>query len=392
MLSDEATVHQQVTSASPPPTSPASPKGRRSPRGPAGGVEPSVRGARGKLVELVRLIIVALFAVAGWEVAAAVRHEQTSALALGIVVGSGVGYVLGGAFGRRTAVAVSEAERELRKVPAPVILASAIGLVVGLVLAALVSIPLFHLPAGAAYPAVAFAYVTSAYAGARIGQGKAEELFALFGVKPKAAGTGPGEVSVLDSSALLDGRLLSLVRLGFLRGTMLVAREVLDELQMVADSSDPVLRTRGRRALDLLVTLKRDPAVDLVLVEDPPVPGEAVDARLVRLTRARGAVLVTNDAALAKLAAALEASVRSINALAEAMRTPMVPGDALSLRVTRRGRERGQGVGYTTDGTMVVVDRGEDLVGRTVPVTITNVIQTPTGQLGFARLEPAPEA
>jgi uncharacterized protein YacL len=180
--------------------------------------------------------------------------------------------------------------------------------------------------------------------------------------------------------------MVSLVQMGFLKGTMLVAREVLDELHGVADSSDPVLRARGRRGLDLLLTLKRAPSVDLVLVEDPPVHGEPVDARLVRLARARGGVLITNDAALGKLAAALEVPVRSIHALAEALRMPMVPGERLSLRLTRRGRERGQGVAYTLDGTMVVVDGAEELVGRTVPVAVTNVIQTSTGQLAFARL------
>src|SRR5439155_19503665 len=113
---------------------------------------------------------------------------------------------------------------------------------------------------------IAFVYITTACIGARIGQSKSEELFSLFGVKSKAAGTSMGEIAVLDSSAILDGRMLSLVQLRFLKGTMLGAREVPDELPVGADSSDPVLRTRGRRGLDLLLTLKRDPSVDLVLV------------------------------------------------------------------------------------------------------------------------------
>ncbi len=347
-------------------------------------------GPPSKVVELVRLIMVVLFALGGWEVAASLAHDRYPALALGIVIGSGVGYVLGGAFGRQTVSAVSEVERELRRIPAADILASAIGLVMGLTVAVLVSFPLFHLPPGASYPTVAFVYVLLGYTSARLGRSRSDELFALFGVKPRAAGSRRGEITVLDSSAVLDGRIGALVDMGFLSGTLLVAREVLDELQRVADSSDPVFRTRGRRALDLLVALKRDPSVELVLVEEPPPPGEAVDARLVRLCRSRGGVLLTNDAALAKLATALEVPARTIHALAEALRTQMVPGERLTLRLSRRGRERGQAVGYTEDGTMVVVEEGGQLVGQTVPVAVTNVIQTSTGQLGFARVVAEP--
>lgn len=313
-------------------------------------------------------------------------HKGTAGLVLGILVGCGMGYVIGGAFGRRTARAVSEFERELGRVSAADVLASAIGLTIALAISVLASLPLFHLPPAAGYPAIAFIYLTMGYLGVSFGRSRSEELFGLFGVKPRAIGTRTGDVSVLDSSAVLDGRLLSLVRMGFLRGTLLVAREVLDELQAAADSSDPVLRARGRRAQDLLLTLKRDPSVDLVLVEEPSDPTEPVDSRLVRLARNRGAVLVTNDTPLAKLASALDVPVRSIHALAEALRAQIVPGETMSLRITRSGRERGQGVGYTDDGTMVVVGEADHMVGETVPVSVTNVIRTPTGQLAFAKL------
>jgi uncharacterized protein YacL len=358
------------------------PRPRSGPTPPAPSGSPSTKG----LVELVRLIMVGLFALAGWELADKLWREGSRGLVLGILVGAGVGYVVGGAFGRGTARAVSEVERELGKVSAADVLAAAIGLTLALAVSVLASLPLFHLPPAAAYPTIAFIYLTMGYLGIWIGRSKSEELFGLFGVKPRAAGTSAGDVAALDSSAILDGRLLSLVRLGYLRGTLLVAREVLDELQAVADSSDPVLRTRGRRAQDLLLTLKREPTVDVVLVEEPSVPNEPVDARLVRLARHRGAVLVTNDAPLAKLASVLEVPVRSIHALAEALRLQLVPGESLSLRINRPGRERGQGIGYTEDGTMVVVVGADRLMGDTVPVSVTNVIQTPTGQLAFARL------
>jgi uncharacterized protein YacL len=342
------------------------------------------------MVEAMRLIMVSLFAVAGWEVASRTGPQKSGRLLVGIVVGSGVGFVLGGALGRRTASAVSEVEREFRRIPAADALSATIGLVVALGLAALLAVPLFHLPPAAAYPTVAFVYVTAGTLGYRVGRSRSEELLALFGVKPRAAGGRAGDVAVVDTSALLDGRILSLVRMGFLGGTLLVSRSVVEELQAVADSSDEARRSRGRRALDLLVALRRDPGVDVVLVEEGDRPGEPVDAQLVRLARARGAVLVSNDAALGKVAAALDVPVRSIHALADALRPPVVAGEQIPLRLSRPGRSAGQAVGYLEDGTMVVVEEADHLIGETVPVAVTNALRTATGQMVFARLPEAP--
>lgn len=343
--------------------------------------------ARGLLVEFVRLIMVTIFAVAGWEVAVSLGPRDTSRLLIGIVVGSGVGYVLGGMFGRSTASAVSQVEREFRRVPAAELLSGSIGLMLGLGLATLASLPMFHLPPVSAYPAIAFLYATLGYLGYKVGRSKTEELFGLFGVKPRAAGIKPGEVSLLDTSAILDGRIMPLVQLGFLGGTLLLTPSVLEEVQRVADSSNPNRRTRGRRALDLLIALKRDPSVDVVLIEDEErKPGEEVDSQLVRLARARGSALITNDAGLAKLAAAMDVSVRSIHALAEALRPPVVPGERVLVKLTRRGTDAGQAVGYLEDGTMVVVEEADHLLGDTVSVAVRNSIQTATGQMVFGEV------
>jgi uncharacterized protein YacL len=352
------------------------------------------RTGGGLLVEFVRLIIVTLLAAGGWELSTYLAPSSSGGHLLGILIGTGVGYVLGGVFGRRTASAVSELEREFRKIPAAEILAGGIGLIVGLILATLMSIPLFHLPPKAAYPAAAFVYMTLGFFGYRIGRAKNDELFALFGVKPRAAGGSPREVAVLDASAILDGRILSLVKLGFLGGTLLVTRGVLEELQSVADSSNAGRRARGRKALDALVVLRKDPSVDLLLVRDEPgwiAHGETVDAQLVRLARARGGALVTNDSGLSKVAAALDVPVRSIHALAEALRPEVVAGDRVPVRLTRRGREAGQAVGYLDDGTMVVVEEADHLLGDTVTITVTNALQTSTGRLIFARVTGDPE-
>jgi uncharacterized protein YacL len=351
-----------------------------------GGQPPRPRG--GLLVEFVRLIWVALFSVAGWTVATKTGEVTASRLALGVFLGAAIGFVLGGIFGRTTATAASQVEREFRRIPAHEILAGAVGMVVALLPAALLSIPIFHLPPTAAFPSVGLLYYVCGYLGYHVGRSKSDELFAMFGVKPRAAGTKGGEVLVLDTSAVLDGRIESLIRMGYLSGTLLISNDVLEELQMVADSSDASRRARGRRALDLLVALRRDPSVDVQLVEDSRHhdPTTEVDAGLVRLARERGAALVTNDSNLAKVAQALDVPVRSIHALADAMRPAVMAGEHVHIRLTRDGRTAGQGVGYLEDGTMVVVEKAKAHIGETVEVTVTNVLQTSNGQLVFGRL------
>ena len=342
----------------------------------------------GLFVEVVRLIIISVCMVSGREIGLRVGDSSVSANAplVGILIGCMVGYFLGGLVGRRTADAMSELEAEFRRVSAAELLASVIGMIFGFVLAGLLMIPLFRLPAKAAYPTVGVMYLFLGFVGSRLGRAKSDELFGMFGVKPRAAGNAAGQVSILDSSALLDGRLVSMIRLGFLSGTLLVTRGVLGELQSVSDSSNAGRRARGRKALDSLVAMRRDPAVDIVMVEDVSTPGEPVDSQLVRLARTRGGVLITNDAGLARVAAALDVPVRSIHALAEALRPEVVAGEQVLVRLTRRGREAGQAVGYLEDGTMVVVEDADHLLGDTVSVTVTNALQTSTGRLIFARV------
>jgi uncharacterized protein YacL len=189
----------------------------------------------------------------------------------------------------------------------------------------------------------------------------------------------------------MDTRIEPLVRMGFLRGSLLVTRSVVGELQRIADSSDSAKRARGRRSLDLLIALRRDPDVDIVLVDDDDraEASDDVDAQLVRLSRSRGAVLLTNDSNLARVAKALEVPVRSIDALADALRAPVVAGEVVGVHLVRPGRDAGQAVGYLDDGTMVVVEEAVGSVGRTEDILVTNVLRTTSGRLVFARLAPA---
>jgi len=355
----------------------------------AGGAAPQpereqARPPGGRLVEFVRLIFVLLFAAAGYIVATRLGNSNTSRTLLSVVLGTASGFVLGGVLGRQTASAVTSAEQQLRRVPAAEIVAGMAGLIVGLAVAALVSVPIFRLPPLAAWTSVAFMYVTLGYAGYRIGRTKNAELFDLIGLKPRAAGMARGEISVIDTSALIDGRIVDLVTTGFLSGDLLIHSAVLRELQAIADSSDPKRRGRGRRGLDAVAELQHARTVDVHLVEEDGVFD--VDAALVRLARDRGASLLTADHNLSKVAQALSVSVPNLNQLAAAFRTPVGIGDEIVVELVKDGREHGQAVGYLEDGTMVVVEQAGDRIGAEVPVQVRNVIQTTTGRMVFAVL------
>lgn len=337
---------------------------------------------RGRLVEFVRLIFVLMGAIAGYTIATEIQEGKASRILLGVVLGAATGFVIGGVFGRQTVSAVSAMEREFRRVPAAEVAAGTVGLVLGLVVAALATFPLFRLPPQAAWPAAAFIYVTLSYLGYRVGRAKNQELFGMLGLKLRAVGVAPGEVSVIDTSALIDGRVADLVNTGFISGSLLIHSGVLEELQRIADSSSSERRTRGRRGLDVVAELQRAPTVEVHLVEEAGA-GD-VDAALVRLARDRGASLVTVDTNLAKVAEALSVPVRQVHSLAAAFRVPFAPGDEVVVKLIKEGREHGQAVGYLEDGTMVVVEDAGDRVGDQLSVTVKNVIQTSTGRMVFA--------
>ena len=344
------------------------------------------RGAalRGRLVEGVRMIFIALLATGGYRIAAFQLNVTTGRVLLFIFLGAGIGYVLGGIIGRLTLRAVSGIERELRRTPAPQLAGGVVGLLIGLVIGALLMVPLMFLPAPAAWPSIVFIYMVVGSLGYRLGSAKYEDIFGLVGMKPRASVAARGDLHVLDTSALIDGRISDLVATGFVAGTILLHDGVLKELQAISDSSDPNRRTRGRRGLDVLVALQKAPTVQFQLIEEAGVMD--VDAALVRLARERGASLITVDHNLAKVAEALRVPVAQINALASKFRVPYTAGDEITVRLVKEGREHAQAVGYLEDGTMVVVERADGHIGTQVEVKVKNVIQTTTGRMVFAAL------
>jgi uncharacterized protein YacL len=255
------------------------------------------------------------------------------------------------------------------------------------VVAALLCIPLLFIPGAATWPAAVFVFLVVGSLGQRLGAAKHEDLFGLVGMKPRATARSGGDLHVIDTSALIDGRIADLVSTGFVSGTILLHEGVLHELQAISDSSDPGRRGRGRRGLDVLVELQRSPTVQFQLVEEAGVMD--VDAALVRLARESGASLITVDHNMAKVAEALRVPVAQVNALASKFRLPFSAGDELHVRLVKEGREHGQAVGYLDDGTMVVIEQAVERIGSEVEARVRNVIQTATGRMIFASLPDA---
>ncbi len=199
-------------------------------------------------------------------------------------------------------------------------------------------------------------------------------------------------IKILDTNVIIDGRIYDVVRNGFLEGEMYVPGFVLDELQYIADSHDPMRRQRGKRGLDVLRHMQGDFPLEVRIYDRlAPDATEAVDARLVRLARALGGDLVTNDHNLNQVAKLQEVKVLNLNDLALSLRPNVLPGEKLCLTVIREGSQPGQGIGYLDDGTMVVVENGRGHISETLDVNVTQVIQTERGKMIFAEVEPHEE-
>ncbi len=192
-------------------------------------------------------------------------------------------------------------------------------------------------------------------------------------------------IKVLDTNVLIDGRVYDLMRTGFIEGEVYIPAFVLQELQHIADSHDSLRRQRGRRGLDVLRRIQAEFQVDVGSHDRfAPDPKEEVDARLVRLAKAIGADLVSNDFNLNRVATIQEVRVLNINDLALALRPNVLPGEPLDITIIKEGNQYRQGVGYLDDGTMVVVEGGIDMIGQETRVTVTQVIQTERGKMIFA--------
>ena len=282
----------------------------------------------------------------------------------------------------------------ISEMPAAVLVAGMIGLIVGLSIAGLLSFPLSLLPIpfGQILPMVGA--VIFAWLGIAVFVMRQRDIFSLFrGRLPgrlAAEGAGmanEGRSVLLDTSVIIDGRIADISRTGFISGIILVPRFVLNELQHIADSADVLRRNRGRRGLEVLNRLQKESAVPVRFTDMEVSGAREVDDKLVILGKQLNCAIITNDYNLNHVAQLQGVSVLNINELANAVKAVFLPGEALHVNILQEGREPGQGVGYLEDGTMVVVDEGHRHLNEEVTVVVTKVLQTTAGRMIFARIE-----
>ncbi len=342
-----------------------------------------------RLIGMVGLAIGGVYLGVWWA-----RLADASAELLALVfslVGALVGLILTPYFTTRPALAI---RRRVVEMPASVLISSMVGLIVGLVVAGLISFPLSLLPQpfGQVLPFVGA--VVFSWLGISIFVMRQRDIFSLFrGRLPgrlaaEGAGTqNEGRSVLLDTSVIIDGRIADIAKTGFISGTILVPKFVLNELQHIADSPDTLRRNRGRRGLEVLNDLRNGAAVP-VRFTDMDVPNvREVDDKLVSLAKQLNCAVVTNDYNLNHVAQLQGVSVLNINELANAVKAVFLPGESLAVKIIQEGKEIGQGVGYLDDGTMVVVDDGRRYMNASLSVVVTKIFQTTAGRMIFAKPE-----
>jgi uncharacterized protein YacL len=313
-----------------------------------------------------------------------------------LATATGAGFALGPSLGVRAAnawlgaagllvgVLVVVLEWEARRVPVDRLFWGAIGGVLGVTLGLGLGTALGAVLPGAAPLGRGLFALLLAYLGAMVVLAKRDELRDMS-VKLFPNSAGREACKVLDTSVIIDGRIVEICEAGFLEGTLVVPEFVLRELQQIADSADGLKRNRARRGFEVLDRLKRVSKV-LVQIDSRDFPHvREVDRKLLELAKITGGKVVTNDYTLNKLAGLSGVAVLNVNELSNALRPVVLPGEQIHVHIVKDGKEVGQGVAYLDDGTMVVVDHGKRLIGQTVDVTVTTVLQTTAGRMIFAR-------
>jgi uncharacterized protein YacL len=295
--------------------------------------------------------------------------------------------------GAVAAAAVIVFELRVRALSIKRLLGAVLGSVLGMAGAALFGMVLGgSLPPGGTRALLQlFVLMLMSYVGLMVGASKGDLLNFTGGLAELFAGdraaTGKRNLKILDTSAIIDGRIADVVETGFLEGTLLVPEFVLRELQVVADSSDASRRQRGRRGLDILQKMQAHPSLVVQIIEDDFPQLREVDLKLIELGKKMSAPIVTNDFNLSKVAQLHRVRVLNLNDLASSLKPLVLPGEKMHIVVMKEGKEYNQGVGYLDDGTMVVVDHARRMIGRAVEITVTSVLQTASGKMIFGKLE-----
>ena len=320
----------------------------------------------------IRIFFVILSGVVGYQVGVIDQHPM-----LGGIVG-----LLGG-------LLLITVEATLKQVSVRGLSSMVFGLLLGIFMANLVSDILYLLPLGDVIKPILRVILTLAfsYLGAVMAlRGKDEFNLIIPYVRFKRQELRDGVV-LLDTSAIIDGRISDIFKTGFLGGRLVVPRFVLHELQRLADSEDDIKRQRGRRGMEILKNMQKDPSTDVHIHEDDFAGPETVDVKLVRLSKQMDARICTTDFNLSRIASIQGVEMLNVNDLINAVKPVVFTGEELEIRLMKEGKEANQAIGYLEDGTMVVVSDGRKAVGQTVKVYVTSALQTQAGRMIFAKLE-----
>jgi uncharacterized protein YacL len=344
-----------------------------------------------------RIIGFILFGILGWMAGTAwAGTTQLNAISMRYIIPLTLGCAVLGALVAPwlTTRPAAWARRIVRELSATQILAGSIGLVAGLVIAALLALPLSYLPPPFSSVLPTILAIVFGYLGITVMTLRSRDLLALFGKRGAAvigeealvegASTLQEDVLLLDTSVIIDGRIADIAQTGFLRAPMLIPRFVLAELQYIADSPDSLRRNRGRRGLDMLNRMQKESPVPVRIVDMDVEGVRQVDAKLVQLGRQLNAPVVTNDYNLNRVAALQGVKVLNVNELSNAVKSVVLPGEALVVRIIQEGKESGQGIAYLDDGTMVVIENGRRFMDSELEVSVTKVLQTNAGRMIFA--------
>lgn len=288
-------------------------------------------------------------------------------------------------------------EEALIRLPAGDLFSGTLGLMAGLIIAYLITIPLGDLNVLVSQVLPLFITIILGYLGFQVGFRRREDIVNLFNMNRKEKEkrkipesdvtntTIQPKAKILDTSVIIDGRIADICQTNFLEGTVVIPQFVLGELQHIADSSDVLKRNRGRRGLDVLNRIQKDLPVKVEIYEGDFEDIHEVDSKLIKLAKVINGIVVTNDFNLNKVCDLQSVSVLNINDLANAVKPVVLPGEELTVHVIKDGKEHNQGVAYLDDGTMIVVEEGRDYIGKTIEVLITSVLQTSAGRMIFAK-------
>lgn len=283
-------------------------------------------------------------------------------------------------------------ESEIQNVPTSDIALGSIGLIVGLVIAYLVSQPLYNLGVLGVVISIVL-YGMLGYFGIKIATKNRDDIAGAIGnlsnarrgAKEKGRTSYKSCPKILDTSVIIDGRIADICKTGFIEGPLIIPVFVLEELQHIADSSDGLKRNRGRRGLDILNIIQKELDIEIIIHDKKFEDVQEVDSKLLKLTQFLKGKIITNDYNLNKVAEVQGIGVLNINDLANAVKPVVIPGEEMIIQVVRDGKESGQGLAYLDDGTMIVVESGRKYLNETIDVVVTSVLQTSAGRMIFAK-------